>query len=87
MGMSLSCVYMGGGLTLGLAPKHKLQKRQYKKEICSWPACLPATYACSGRANCIYIIYVKAVVLVILLTFAVTFLLQEDFFLVVTSRA
>lgn len=35
-----------------------------------------------------YIIYVKAVVLVILLTFAgVTFLLQEDFFLVVTSRA
>lgn len=39
------------------------------------------------RANCIYIIYIKAVVLVILLTFAVTFLLQEDFFLVGTSRA
>jgi hypothetical protein len=62
------------------------KKRQHKKEIYSWPACY--TYAGSVQANCIYIIYIKAVVLVILLlTFAVTFLLQEDFFLVGTSRA
>jgi hypothetical protein len=40
----------------------------------------------AGRPT-VYIIYIKAVVLVILLTFAVTFLLQEDFFLVGTSRA
>jgi hypothetical protein len=35
----------------------------------------------------VYIIYVRAVVLVVLLTFAVTFLLQDDFFLVATSIA
>ena len=59
------------------------KKRQHKKEIYSWPA----TYAGSGGPT-VYIIYIKAVVLVILLlTFAVTFLLQEDFFLVGTSRA
>lgn len=61
------------------------KKRQHKKEIYSWPACY--TYAGSGGPT-VYIIYIKAVVLVILLlTFAVTFLLQEDFFLVGTSRA
>ena len=60
------------------------KKRQHKKEIYSWPACY--TYAGSGGPT-LYIIYIKAVVLVILLTFAVTFLLQEDFFLVGTSRA
>jgi hypothetical protein len=60
------------------------KKRQHKKEIYSWPACY--TYADSGGPT-VYIIYIKAVVLVILLTFAVTFLLQEDFFLVGTSRA
>jgi hypothetical protein len=60
------------------------KKRQHKKEIYSWPACY--TYAGSGGLT-VYIIYIKAVVLVILLTFAVTFLLQEDFFLVGTSRA
>ena len=58
------------------------KRRQHKQEI--YTVGLPATYAGSGRADCIYI---KAVVLVILLTFAVTFLLQEDFFLVGTSRA
>lgn len=61
------------------------KKRQHKKEIYSCPACY--TYAGSGGPT-VYIIYIKAVVLVILLlTFAVTFLLQEDFFLVGTSRA
>jgi hypothetical protein len=60
------------------------KKRQHKKEIYSWPACY--TYAGSGGLTA-YIIYIKAVVVVILLTFAVTFLLQEDFFLVGTSRA
>lgn len=60
------------------------KKRQHKKEIYSWPA--GYTYAGSGGPT-VYIIYIKAVVLVILLTFAVTFLLQEDFFLVGTSRA
>jgi hypothetical protein len=60
------------------------KKRQHKKEIYSWPACY--TYAGSGGPT-VYIIYIKAVVVVILLTFAVTFLLQEDFFLVGTSRA
>jgi hypothetical protein len=60
------------------------KKRQHKKEIYSWPACY--TYAGSGGLT-VYIIYIKAVVVVILLTFAVTFLLQEDFFLVGTSRA
>jgi hypothetical protein len=35
----------------------------------------------------VYNIYEKAEVLVILLIFAVTFLLQDDFFLVVTPRA
>jgi hypothetical protein len=60
------------------------KKRQHKKEIYSWPACY--TYAGSGGLT-VYIIYIKAMVLVILLTFAVTFLLQEDFFLVGTSRA
>jgi hypothetical protein len=60
------------------------KKRQHKKEIYNWPACY--TYAGSGGLT-VYIIYIKAVVLVILLTFAVTFLLQEDFFLVGTSRA
>ena len=68
---------MGGGLTLGLAPKHKLKKRQHKKEIYSWPACY--TYAGRDTSNTTYF--------VILLTFAVTFLLQVDFFLVGTSRA
>ena len=75
---------MGGGLTLGLAPKHKLQKKATQKRDIRLAACY--TYAGSGRANCIYYL-IKAVVLVILLTFAVTFLLQEDFFLVGTSRA
>lgn len=60
------------------------KRQQHKKEIYSWPACY--TYAGSGGPT-LYIIYIKAVVLVILLTFAVTFLLQEDFFLVGTSRA
>ena len=62
---------MGGGLTLGLAPKHKLQKKATQKRD---TVGLPATH-------------MQAVVLVILLTFVVTFLLQEDFFLVGTSRA
>jgi tetrahydromethanopterin S-methyltransferase subunit E len=78
-------MYMDGGLTLGLAPNISYKKRQYKKEIFSWPACLLHMQAVGGPIA--YIIYVKAVVLVILLTFAVAFLLQEDFFLVVTSRA
>ena len=60
------------------------KKRQHKKGIYSCPACY--TYAGSGGPT-VYIIYIKAVVLVILLTFAVTFPLQEDFFLVGTSRA
>jgi hypothetical protein len=63
---------MGGGLTLGLAPKHKLQKKATQKRDIQL-ACL---------------LHMQAVELVILLlTFAVTFLLQEDFFLVGTSRA
>lgn len=72
-------------MVLLLNTSHK--KRQYKKEILSWPACLLHMQGVVGGPIA-YIIYVKAVVLVILLTFAgVTFLLQEDFFLVVTSRA
>ena len=78
------CVYMGSGLTLGLAPKHELQKKGNTKKRYTVARSLHAYVA--GRPT-VYIIYIKAVVLVILLTFAVTFLLQVDFFLVGTSRA
>jgi hypothetical protein len=52
--MSL-CVYMGGGLTLGLAPKHKLQKKATQKRDIQL-ACL--LHICrQWRANCIYYLY------------------------------
>ena len=72
-----------GGLTLGLAAKHKFQEkdRQHKKRVFSW---LAQHLHVAGRwANCISSV-VKAA---LLLTCAVIFLLQEDFFSVVTPRA
>ena len=71
------------GLTLGLAAKHKFLEKEgnTRKGIFSWSS---QHLRVAGRwANRISSI-VKAA---LPLTSAVTFLLQEDFFSVVTSRA
>ena len=72
-----------GGLTPGLADKHKFQEKERQHKKRDMPLALPAT-TCAGRlANCILSV-VKAA---LLLACAVTFLLQDDFFSIVTPRA